>query len=267
MTKTFLGTLKFLSLLYYSTVRDIRQSDGNALRGLFMEIMQLVIMLAVFYVMIDLLGVRGAAVRGSFILFLITGIFLFMTHIRAVGKISGSGNASNPMLKHAPVTTLLLILSAAFSALYIQFFAMAAVLIFAHVVIEPIHFYDAKGFFICFVLAWGSGAAIGLVLLAVSPFFPKTVGIITTIYQRANMVFSGKMVLANTLPGSILPVFAWNPLFHAIDQARGYAFINYAPKHTSLMYPFIIICIFVVIGLMLEHWARKYSSESWASRR
>ncbi len=115
--------------------------------------------------------------------------------------------------------------------------------------------------------AWGSGAAIGLVLLAIKPFAPRVIGIVTMLYQRANMVFSGKMFLANTLPGYLLPMFLWNPLFHAIDQARGYTFINYTPRNTNLEYPIILTCVFLVIGLMLEHWARKYVSESWSSRQ
>ncbi len=267
MTRTFLGTLNFLSLLYFSIVRDIRQSDGNALRGLFKEIMQTMIMVGVFYFMINIVGLRAAAVRGNFILYLMTGIFLFMTHIKAVGKISGSGSATNPMLKHAPVSTLLLILSAALSTLYIQILAMGLILLMAHVLIEPIAFYDFKGFMYCFFIAWASGAAIGLVFLALKPFAPTLMGLITMVYQRANMIFSGKMFLASTLPSFILPMFLWNPLFHAIDQARGFTFINYNPRVTNLAYPIIIAIVFLFIGMMLEHWARKYVSESWSRRQ
>jgi len=267
MTRTLRGTLRFLSLLYYSIVKDIRQTDGNALRGLFKEIMQTLIMLGVFYVMINIIGLRGVSVRGNFILFLMSGIFLFMTHIKAVGKIAGSGGPSNPMLKHAPVSTLLLITSSALSGLYIQILAMGIILLMAHVLIEPIYFYNFKGFVFCFFVAWSSGAAIGLVFLALSPFFPTPIKIITTIYQRANMVFSGKMLLASTMPGYLLPFFIWNPLFHAIDQARGFTFINYNPRVTSIEYPIIITCVFLLVGMMLEHWSRKYVSESWAKRQ
>jgi len=267
MTKTLLGALKFLPVLYHSVVKEIRGSDGNALRGLAMEIMQMVIMLAVFYVMITVLGLRGAVVRGSFVLFLISGIFLFMTHIKAVGKIAGSGDPTNTMLKHAPVSTFLLILSSAIAALYIQFLSMGVVLLVAHVLIEPIEFYNVKGFLKCFFIAWASGASIGLVLLSIKPYAPRLVGLITSLYQRANMVFSGKMVLANSLPAFILPMFTWNPLFHAIDQARGHTFINYTPKVTTLAYPITITCIFLFLGMMLEHWSRKHVSESWAKRQ
>ncbi len=267
MLKFLFGTLRFISLLYHTTVNNIRKSDGNALRGLLKEIMQMVIMLAVFYAMINILGLRGSVVRGNFVLFLMSGIFLFMTHVKAVGKIAGSGSSTNPMLKHAPVTTLLLIIAAAFSTLYIQVLSMAAILLVAHVLIEPIVFYDFKGFMFCFFVAWSSGVAVGVLFLSLTPFAPSTMGILTALYQRANMVFSGKMVLASTIPGYVLPMFTWNPLFHAIDQARGYAFINYNARVTTLTYPIILTLILLIIGMMFEHWARKYVSESWARRQ
>ena len=267
MPRTLVGTFNFLTVLYYSIVSNVRQSDGNALRGLLKEIMQNIIMIAVFYMFIEILGMRSMAVRGNFVLFLISGIFLFMTHTKAVKNVSSSGNAVHPMLQHTPVSTLLLIVASALATLYIQIIGMGVILLIAHVLIEPISFYSFKGFMYCFFIAWASGIAIGLVLLALYPFFPTAIPLISMLYRRANMIFSGKMMLANTLPASILPFFIWNPLFHSIDQARGYTFINYTPRVTSIEYPLILTFVFVVLGMMLEHWARKYVSQSWSSRQ
>ena len=267
MANFFFGTFRFLSLLYHTVVNNIRKSDGNALRGLLKEVLQMVIMVGVFYVMINVLSLRGAVVRGNFVLFLMSGIFLFMTHIKVVGATSGSGTATNPMLKHAPVSTLLLIMAAALSSLYTQILSMGVLLLIAHTLIEPIVFYDFWGFALCFIIAWSSGVAIGVFFLSLTPFFPNLMGIVSTIYQRANMVFSGKMFLASTMPGYLLPMFMWNPLFHAIDQARGYTFVNYTAHVTNLAYPIVITIIFLILGLMIEHWARKYVSESWARRQ
>ena len=57
------------------------------------------------------------------------------------------------------------------------------------------------------------------------------------IYTRANMIVSGKMFVANALPAYILSFFIWNPLYHIIDQSRGFVFINYTPHHSSITYP------------------------------
>jgi hypothetical protein len=71
-----------------------------------------------------------------------------------------------------------------------------------------------------FLLAWASGCAIGILLYGLMPWAPSFISLLSTIYQRANMIFSGKMMLGNTLPATMLVMFDWNPLFHIIDQAR-----------------------------------------------
>jgi ABC-type polysaccharide/polyol phosphate export permease len=72
-----------------------------------------------------------------------------------------------------------------------------------------------------YLLAWGSGCAIGLIFMALKPWAPDVVTIVQLVYVRANMIASGKMFVANTLPGFMLAMFDWNPLFHIIDQTRG----------------------------------------------
>jgi len=171
------------------------------------------------------------------------------------------------MLKHAPVTTLMMIVSGALTTLYIQVLAIIVIAFIANVLIDPFTVYNLKVMALCLILAWGSGIAIGLMFLSITPYAPETMKVVNKVYLRANMIFSGKMVLANTIPTYTLAYFTWNPLFHTIDQARGAAFVNYTAHRTDLMYPLYVIGTFTILGLMLEHWGRKYVSESWAKRR
>jgi len=66
---------------------------------------------------------------------------------------------------------------------------------------------------------------------------------------------------------SILVVFIWNPLFHCIDQTRGYMFLNYDPRYTSALYPLITTFVLIVIGLMAERYTEKHISASWNAKR
>jgi hypothetical protein len=56
--------------------------------------------------------------------------------------------------------------------------------------------------------------------MAMKPWFPT--GRASVVHhglcQRANMIASGKMFVANALPAFMLALFDWNPLFHIIDQ-------------------------------------------------
>jgi ABC-type polysaccharide/polyol phosphate export permease len=87
------------------------------------------------------------------------------------------------------------------------------------------------------------------------------------VYTRANMIASGKMFVANKLPATMIVFFDWNPLFHTIDQARGYAFINYSPHNSSSLYPLYVSLALLMVGLMGEFYTRKHASMSWGARR
>ena len=79
--------------------------------------------------------------------------------------------------------------------------------------------------------------AIGLVIYELKPWGPEMVILVQIVFQRLNMVASGKMFVTNSLPGSVLVMFPWSPLFHVIDQARGFVFINYQARNSDLFYP------------------------------
>ena len=81
------------------------------------------------------------------------------------------------------------------------------------------------------------------------------------------MFASGKMFVANSLPTYLVAFFAWNPLFHIIDQGRGYMFINYNPLKSSMTYPIVVSIIFLIVGLIGESQTRKHVSLSWTAGR
>ena len=259
--------LTILELIYHSIVRSVRKTHNNAFLAIATNIMQAVIFVAAFYVMFSILGLRGAALRGDFLIYIMSGIFLYMTHSKALGAVVGSEGPASAMMQHAPMNTIISICSAALGALYIQILSLAMILFVYHVAFTPLEIEQPIGAFAMLLLAWFTGAALGLVLLAIKPWFPTAVGIFSTIYQRANMIASGKMFVANTLPGFMLAMFDWNPLFHVIDQARGFAFINYNPRYSNWEYPLWVGGVLVMIGLMGEFYTRRHASLSWNARR
>ncbi|MFP4328945.1 MAG: ABC transporter permease [Paracoccaceae bacterium] len=254
-------------LVYHGVVRSIRKTHGNPIMSIALNVMQTVIFVLAFYVMFSILGLKGLRIRGDFLVFIMTGIFLYMTHTKTLGAVVGSEGPASPMMQHAPMNTAIAILSAAFGALYIQVLSMVLILFVYHVAFTPLEIHDPIGCMAMILMAWFTGAAIGLVLLALKPWFPTFVNLFSTIYQRANMIASGKMFVANTLPGYMLVMFDWNPLFHAIDQSRGHAFVNYFPRNSSWEYPLYLGLVLVMIGLMGEYFTRKHASASWYARR
>jgi len=264
---TLTVTLTMMELIYHSIVRSVRKSHNNAFLAIGTNILQSVIFVGAFYVMFSVLGLRGAVMRGDFLLYIMSGIFLYMTHSKALGSVVGSEGPASPMMQHAPMNTIISICSAALGSLYIQVLSMGAILFVYHVAFTPLEIEQPIATFAMLLLAWFTGAALGLVLLAIKPWFPTAVGVFSTIYQRANMIASGKMFVANTLPGFMLAMFDWNPLFHTIDQARGFAFLNYNPRYSDPMYALWVGVVLVMLGLMGEFYTRKHASLSWSARR
>ncbi len=261
------SALSIAELIYHSIVRSVRAQHNNAFVAIAMNVMQTVMFLAAFYLMFSVLGLRGAAVRGDFLIYLMTGIFLYLTHIKALGAVLGSEGPASPMMQHAPMNTIISIMSAAIGALYIQVLSLVLVLFAYHVAWTPVHVEQPLEAFGMMLLAWFSGCGLGLFFLAMKPWFPSIVALLAMVYQRANMIASGKMFLANTLPSYMLTMFDWNPLFHVIDQARGYAFINYNPRFSNWEYAFWVAVVFIMIGLMGEFYTRRHASLSWNARR
>jgi ABC-type polysaccharide/polyol phosphate export permease len=259
------AALNIFELIFHSAVRNIRKENRNAIVGLLSSILQAVIFVAVFYVLLTLLGMRRSAIRGDFMLYILSGVYLFLTHNKALLAVAGSGSSTNSILNHAPLNTMILIAASALSVLYLQILALLTILFCLHVFINPITIDQPIWAFMTFLMAWGSGVANGLLFLAARPWAPGFVNILKTVYTRANMISSGKMFVANSMPLHLLVYFSWNPLFHTIDQARGFIFINYNPHNSDFWYPIWWIMAIVVIGLMAEFFTRRHASSSWGA--
>ncbi|MQQ08268.1 ABC transporter permease [Epibacterium sp. SM1979] len=263
----FFGLLQMTEVVFHAIVRSVRSKHNNALMALGTTIFQAVMFVVIFFAMFQILGVRGSAIRGDFLVYVMTGVFLFLTHTKAVSAVAGAEGPSSPMMQHAPMNTIVAILSAAIGSLYLQTLSLFIILFGYHVAFTPVVIEDPISAYAMMLLAWLTGSCVGLVLLIMKPWAPSLVGIFSTIYQRANMIASGKMFLANTLPSSMLVMFDWNPLFHCIDQVRGYTFKNYNPHFSSWEYALTVALVLLVIGLMGEFYTRRKVSLSWSARR
>lgn len=253
-------------LIFHATVRNIRKSHGNAIAGLLLNIAQMVLMVVFFFVIAQLLS-RRVPLRGDYLLFLISGVMPFFAHVKVITAVVSTGGPVAPMMKHAPMNTAIAIAAAALAVLYIQVLSVAIILFVYHAAIHPISIHHPVMAFGMYMLAWFYGLSIGVVLLAIKPWSPSVVMMVTMIYRRVSMFASGKMFVANQMPSYILIYFTWNPLFHCIDQTRGAMFINYYPHHSSATYPLWVALTVFVLGMMAEFYTRQRVSASWNAGR
>ena len=261
------GAFRLLELIYHNTVRSVRRGHRDAIFAILANVGQTLVMIGAFYLFIDFMGMRALAIRGDFLLYVMSGIFVFMVNIKAMGAVAGSEGPTSPMMQHLPMNTTVSIWSAALSSLYTQVISLVVILSGYHLLWKPVEIDDPIGVSLIILLAWINGCAIGTVLLAMKPWLPRTTSTAQQIYSRFNMFASGKMFVANSLPLHLAAFFSWNPLFHIIDQGRGYMFINYNPLKTGLTYPIVVSAVLLVIGLIAESQTRRHASLSWTAGR
>ncbi|WP_424832171.1 ABC transporter permease [Ruegeria sp.] len=262
------GAFTTTELVFHAIVRSIRARHSNAVIAILMNIVQMIVVATFFYFLMSLMGRFGAAkIRGDFILYILSGIFLYLTHVKSVSAVLSVGSGNNPMTLHSPMNMMVMLLATALGAFYTQLVSILVILFVYSVAVAPLEIQEPGGAFGMLVLAWFTGCSVGMIFLALKPWFPNTVTTLSNLYRRMNMVFSGKMFVANALGGLMLGMFAWNPLFHVIDQCRGFVFRNYFPRNTNWEYALWVGIILLMIGLMAEFYTRKRVSNSWEARR
>jgi ABC-type polysaccharide/polyol phosphate export permease len=257
----FFGLLEFMDLVFHSVVHEVRTQSGNATFGIMKEVTTMAIFLSMFYVFTVFLG-RSVAIRGSVMMFLLTGIVLFLAHIKAIGSVRSAATATSNIMMHAPMTVMLSILSKAFAGLYLQVVAVVIIVFFFWIFGIDLSVDNPAGLILPVFFTWASGIGVGMIFMAIAPMFPAAVKTILPLYQRAQMFTSGKFMPAAYMPGAMVGWFSWNPLFHTIDQARVATFINYNSNVTDMSYPIWFTLAALLFGLMTEFWARQTLSKS-----
>ena len=153
--------MSMLEVMYHTIVRGARGGHRNAVVGMILNMLQGVTMMVAFLLFFQILGLRSSPIRGDMLLFIMSGIFVYLTHIKAVSAVMGASGPTSSMMLHRPMNTIIAIVSAAISSLYTQIITLLVILSFYHVAINPITIEDpiaAAGYFI---MGWVLGCAVG----------------------------------------------------------------------------------------------------------
>lgn len=266
-TNLFQAAVTTLALSYHQAVHRLRQKHANALIGLLLTMMQSVLMIGGFMLIFWMMGARRSPIRGDYLLFMMSGVLIFIAFSQALGGVSGAGKSTDAMMKHGPLNTAIAMAGAALAALYTSVLSALVLVGAYHALVHPLEIEDWQGALAMLIFGWFWGCSLGLVFLSIRTWFPIPGQIITTVFQRVNMIASGKMFAANAMPTVVVNMFDWNPLFHIIDQARGFVFVNYTPHNSNLHYPLYATLAVLMVGLMAEFVTRNSASLSWGAGR
>ena len=119
-TGAFSSEMSISALIYHSVVRSVRKQHNNAFIAIGVNVLQVATFVGVFYLMFS--------IRGDLLVYIMSGIFLFMTHTKTMQSVFASEEPSSPMIQHSPMNTVISIMTAAFGALYIQLLSLFIIL-------------------------------------------------------------------------------------------------------------------------------------------
>lgn len=245
----------YLSKIYNYAIAMVRRESGSVTMGFAIALVNYMFQFVmVMSMMVFMRGSLGIGIRGEFGLYIMTGVGLYMLHNKFLSEISSSRTDKNlmPLLAISPG---IMIMGKILHTLYMQ--VMIMLLFCAGVWVYYGGFqieYPYRAMWIFFLCsAWS--IAMSLCMYSIVPVWEGGLSKVVMIYRRLGVITSGKMVPGNMLSGAFHGMFAWNPLYHCIDQMRGAVFVNYTPFNSTLRYPleatFYASCIavFCYIGL------------------
>ena len=84
------GMIAMLEVIYHAIVRNARSGHRNAVIAMLLNILQGLTLVIAFFIFFHVLGLRSSPIRGDFILYIMSGIFVYITHIKAVGAVASA---------------------------------------------------------------------------------------------------------------------------------------------------------------------------------
>ena len=106
--------------------------------------------------MFQVLGATGSALQGDFVIFIISGVFLFMIQISAIMGAATAEGPAFPMMQHIPMNMVIAVSSAALGSCYMQLLSIIVILGFYYLAFTPFVIEEPLGTFMKFALAWFS---------------------------------------------------------------------------------------------------------------
>ena len=247
-----------LSTVFYKTfhyaVAQVRKKAGSTSLGfvkLILTTMAMFVFMMGLMMLIRMGGSFGVSIRGEFLLYVLSGVAMFMTHNKIFGAVADLYKP-DAMLPVLSISRGIMIMGAILENLYMTFvvnflFYIVICIIYGEIIMD-----NPFGFAYCYFVLVLWSVSLGLIFQAITPLAPSVFRILANFYKRIGIVTSGKMVPGNLLGamGKFGGIFLWNPLFHIIDQGRGFIFDQYNPFISTLEYPIkasIIAFTFAII--------------------
>ena len=251
---TFLNGLLNLGFLMWTlVVRKLREETGGAAIGFLKGVLMALTFCLIFYFVMTFFSLGGLTVRGDMMVFILIGVGFFFAMKFALAAAMTGMRKGGPLVQHPHLSPLLFIYADSIAVFYNWFLAIVILYFGNALYTGKMELKEPIMFFPIFFLTWLTGVGAGMIMGFLIAYFSWAV-ILKRIIFKVMFFTSGKFTNANVLPGEMLDIMRWNPLFHLIDQMRDAAFVNYTAKYTNMVYPTICCFILLFLGHLLYNY-------------
>ena len=151
--------------------------------------MQTVISILAFHFIFQPIGIRTSFTTGDYMLYIISGIAMYITHNSAVMVMVGAEGPASTMLQLAPMNALISIWPSSLRALYTQVIKLSTILLIHHLAINPVGIDHPIATFGIYLVSWFTVVTVGTVLLDLTPWHPGFVGALKMVLPRQHTGF------------------------------------------------------------------------------
>ena len=147
--------------------------------------MQTIISILTFHSIFQPIGRRTSSIKGDYMLYIISGIAMHITHNSAVMVVAGAEGPTSTILQLAPMNTLISTCPSALRALYTQVITLSKILSIQHPAINPVCIDYLIATFGIFLVSWFTVVAVSMILLAMTPQHPSFVGALKMVFAAS----------------------------------------------------------------------------------
>jgi len=167
--------------------------------------------------------------------FMVYGILFIRFFMETLNSVSSSIKANKPLFAFRQVQPISAVIAVAIFELLIRTIVIICIFTIAYYLKIDIEIDNLLGVLFCFFQVWLLAVSTGLILALLSCFIPE-VNKIKTMMLRPLIFISAAFFSLQDIPRDLWKYFTWNPILHAIESARYFAYPTYGNEGIDIMY-------------------------------
>ncbi len=167
--------------------------------------------------------------------FMVYGMLFIRFFMDTMNNISSAIKTNKPLFAFRQVQPISAIIAVAAFELLSRIMVVLCVFIIAYFLKIEIKVANLLGVMFCFFHIWLLAVSLGLLFALVTCYIPEMQKI-KSLMLRPLIFISGAFFSLQDIPNELWKYFTWNPILHAIEYARYYAYPTYGVVGVDIMY-------------------------------